>query len=233
MSARAQAGGNVEKLVALLEAERERLQGELADAHTALLGLQEEQQRLTLQLATLGAENQRLAIDYVKMARQSSDLASLYVASLQLHASRKRHEVFTAIQEIVVGLIGCEEFAVFEVENTGRRLARVWQCGIDEGRLHSVPIGAGVIGRAAATGKSFVAGGAGDPSLSPEEAGLSACVPLRLGRRVTGAIALFRLLPHKAGLEESDWGLLDLLECHGAAALRCARRQAAARRPSQ
>jgi hypothetical protein len=46
-------------------------------------------------------------------------------------------------------------------------------------------------------------------------------VPLRLGESTTGAIAIFRLLPQKPGLEPLDYELFDLLGTHAAAALYC------------
>ena len=50
---------------------------------------------------------------------------------------------------------------------------------------------------------------------------LTACIPLVLDGKVTGAIAIFRLLPQKAGIEDVDRELFDLLATHAATALYC------------
>lgn len=218
------AGG---QLVGLLEAERSRLVEELGEVRTTLRGLQAAQTRLGEQLATANAECERLAVEYVKTARQTSDLANLYVASLQLRACSGPEDVLLAMQEIVVGLIGCEQFGIFEVAPTGDRLERSWQLGLDERRPSALPLGLGVIGRAASSGEAFFAGNTAGFEPAATEAGLSACVPLRVGERTIGVLALFGLLPHKAGIDGSDRELLDLLACHGASALDCARRHTA------
>ena len=44
---------------------------------------------------------------------------------------------------------------------------------------------------------------------------------MKLEDRVTGAIALFRLLPQKTALEAVDRELFDLLATHAAMALYC------------
>jgi len=213
----------LEKLVASLGAERAALLVEVKALRTALEDREREQSRLSRQMAEFVDENKRLSNEYVQVERQSSSLASLYTASFQLHGSLERDEVLTAIQEIVSGLIGCEELAVFTADESGERLLRVSSFGLDEGRLTSVPLGTGVIGRTAATGERYVRNGnAPDPAATGEEGDLTTCIPLRVDGKVTGAIALFRLLSHKPGLEEADHELFDLLGTQAATALYCA-----------
>jgi hypothetical protein len=54
-----------------------------------------------------------------------------------------------------------------------------------------------------------------------DESNLVACIPLNLGGEVTGAIAVFSLLSHKAGFEDLDYELFDLLATHAGTALYC------------
>jgi hypothetical protein len=75
------------------------------------------------------------------------------------------------------------------------------------------------VARVASTGETWVAGDGGE-TVGPEAA-LTACLPLKLEDRVTGAIAIFRLLPQKSGLEPVDRELFDLLATHAAMALYC------------
>ena len=80
-------------------------------------------------------------------------------------------------------------------------------------------MGSGLIGRAAASGETFLAG-RDDGDRSPREEHLTACIPLRVGDRATGAIAIFRLLPQKVdGLGVLDHELFDLLASQAGVAL--------------
>ncbi len=60
---------------------------------------------------------------------------------------------------------------------------------------------------------------AGDAAAQAE---LTACIPVRLGGQVVGAIAVFRLLDHGARVCEIDRELLEQLTSQAAAALGCA-----------
>jgi GAF domain-containing protein len=57
---------------------------------------------------------------------------------------------------------------------------------------------------------------------------MTACVPLVVDGRVTGAVAIFRLLEHKRGLEDVDSELFSLLGTQAATALYCTRLVSAA-----
>jgi hypothetical protein len=82
-----------------------------------------------------------------------------------------------------------------------------------------VPVVSGRIGRVAASGDNDI--GRGGTTDRPQEANLTACVPFKLDGKVTGALALFRLLPQKAAFEAVDHELFDLLATHAATALYC------------
>ena len=199
--------------------------------------LMAENHRLRLELATLAtehadlvsnlqraqADSERYAAQYRDLESQNTSLANLYVASYRLHGTLDRGEVLGTIQEIVTNLVGCEEIAIFEVNEAGTSLALAASTGIDPETYASVALGEGVIGRCARTGETFVAGDEGEaPPPGEGDAALSACVALRLDGRVSGAIALFRLLPQKSGIEAVDRELFDLLATHAATALHCA-----------
>ncbi len=104
----------------------------------------------------------------------------------------------------------------------GRRLVPLCVNGLDGARYRTIEVGSGPIGRAAATGETSLYGPGGSAEHPPEEPELTACVPLKLSGRVFGVIAVFRLLPQKAGLEPLDRELFDLLATHAATALYCA-----------
>ena len=191
-----------------LMAENHRLRVELAAMESQHAGLVDGLQRAR-------AERERYAAQYRDLETQNTSLANLYVASYRLHGTLDREAVLSTILEIVTNLVGCEEIAVFETDGGGTRLELAASTGIDGDAYRSLAFGAGQIGACAATGETFVAADATSP--------LTACVPLKLDGHVSGAIALFRLLPQKSGSEDVDRELFDLLATHAATALHCAR----------
>jgi hypothetical protein len=197
------------------ELERKRLAAELALAQEAVAHVTAERTRLRERLAEIEAENQRMCDEYVAVESKSSELAQLFVALDRIHGGLTRADVLTAVQEVVINVIGTEELAVLEVK--GDRLELLQSFGVDAGPLRAIPLGAGVIGGVAKTGVAYVAGRGATPS--GFEADLTACIPLRVGERVHGAIAIFRLLGHKPVLGDTDHAVFDLLAAHAGLAL--------------
>lgn len=219
--------------LATLEQEKRRLQDQLRQLRADRAKEEQDREHLQKQLAEIETQNQRFSTEYVEVERRNNNLMNLYVASYRLHGTLDRLEVLGTIQEIVANLVGCEEQGIFEVDATGRQLQLVASIGIDHVAYARIPVGEGAIGRAVLEGETFVA--ASEPRVASEaeggertrslpiEADLTACIPLKLNGRVTGAIALFRMLPQKPALEEVDHELFDLLATHAATALYCTR----------
>jgi nitrate/nitrite-specific signal transduction histidine kinase len=205
--------------VASLKGERLHLTRRLAEALEERASRERNEHHLETRLAAAEQESRRYSERYVEIEQQNSDLANLYVASYRLHGTMERQEVLDVIQEIVSALVGSEEMAVFEMDPDDSRLRLVTSTGIEAERFRAVSMGSGLIGTVARTGEAYVADGEGPDGGRPEEVELTACFPLKLDGRVTGAIALFRLLPQKPGLQPLDMELFDLLGTHAATAL--------------
>ena len=142
---------------------------------------------------------------------QNHSLMNLFVTATRLHSTTERAGVLTAIREILTDLIGSQATAVFEIEAGAGALSLVESIGIEPAPFARIPIGSGRIGKVAATGEAYFADdGDGQPI---------ACIPLKIGARVTGAIAVFRLLEQKQGLQSTDHELLDFMSTHAALAL--------------
>ena len=221
-------------IVAGLIQEKLRLQEEVLDLREEKTRRLGEQEGLEQQLANVERESRQFAQEYVEVEKRNNDLTNLYVASYRLHGTMDRQEVIDTIQEIVVNLVGCEEHGIFEIAPGGRDLSLVASTGIDSDAYRTVPIGEGPIGQAVSAGETFVATREPGNAEAPEKGlTLTACIPLKLEGRVTGAIALFRLLPQKASLAEVDHELFELLATHAATALHCTRdhEHAGCRRP--
>jgi len=214
------------RLVASLESDKSRLLGEKMALQEKLLTLREELDRiyheqsdLRRQLAEIEAANQQHSRQYGEVELQNNNLANLYVASYQLHSTLDRAEVLAAIKEIVINLIGCEELGIYELGADGAALRLVGSFGIDPVAYATVPIGSGIIGKTAVSGEIYLPGKGIDHGRTPRETNLTVCVPLKLGEKVSGALAIFRLLPQKKGLETIDYELFNLLATHAGTAL--------------
>lgn len=212
----------LEKLASSVERERARLLAEIDGLRKLLEDHSASGARLHDEMAAVVRENQRLSREYTELERHSAHLARLHVAGLQLHASPRREAVLAAIRDVVATLIGSEEIAVYALSRPDEQLVPIAAFGLEGTSLESVPVGSGVIGRAALTGVRYLGEAGADPDAGSDESGVSACIPLAVEGAVTGVIVLFRLLPHKLGFDESDHELLDHLSEHAAMALYCA-----------
>ncbi|ACG71878.1 GAF domain protein [Anaeromyxobacter sp. K] len=200
---------------AAVDLEKKRLAAELALAREAVEHATAERARLRDRLAEIEAEHQRVSDDYVAVEERHSELAQLFVALERIHGAPTRAEVLTALQEIVINVVGTEELALLEVRDGKLVLAHAF--GVAPGPLREIALGEGAIGRTARTGRLYVAGRDGSPDEADRD--LTACIPLRVGDRVTAVLAIFRLLGHKPGLGESDQAVFDLLSAHAGLAL--------------
>ena len=140
----------------------------------------------------------------------------LQVTKARLEGASSKEDVLDAFEEIIANMIGSHEYAIFTLDAEGRELMLLHSDGIATWRYRRVPIDEGTIGRVATTGAPYIADGGDGHSDEPD---LTACFPLELNGTVTGAIAIFRLLPQKAGFGDEDRMLLGLLGTNGAAAL--------------
>jgi len=211
-------------LVDTLETEKQRLQEQLLRAQEELEHHRQDQHELRTRLVSTEAETREFAERYAHVEDQNSKLANLYVASYQLHGTVDFQEVVTVIREIVANLIGSEELALFKMSADGSALELVASFGIEAELYRKVFPGEGAIGRAIQSGEIYVAGTSeAEDAPAVVEPGLTAAIPLQLDGRVTGALAVFRLLPQKPGVEDADRELFELLASHAATALHCAR----------
>ncbi len=198
----------------VLDLEKRRLATDLAEARAEIERRRAEETQLRRRLAELDQEHRRLSDDYVAVVEQNSELASLFVAVERLHGSADRREVLTAVQEIVVNMVGSEELAVYQLDPSGG-LGLAHGFGLADARPDRFPLGAGTLGRVAASGIPFLAG----RGASSEDPDLAAAIPLRREGRVAGVLAIWRLLGHKPFLTDLDRRLFAVLEAHAGRSL--------------
>ncbi len=160
-------------------------------------------------------ENQDFAQRYVEVQSQNDNLLNLYVSSYQLHSTLNPGEVVNVIEEIILNLIGAEQYFVCMIDDKKESpiiLAGEGPEGPIRGQSlrKADPILMGVLheGEAYFRGE----GEADSPHL--------ACTPLKVKDDVVGAISITKLLDHKKeGFTTIDYELLSLLSDHAATAL--------------
>lgn len=164
-------------------------------------------------------ENKDYSGRYAEIEEQNNNLASLYVASYQLHSTLDFKEVIQVVQEIILNLIGAKSFAILLLDENTRELRTIaWDGeemmpGID---TLCVPLGEGILGTVAAGGESYYhdpqrGAGALDSPL--------AAVPLKIKDQVIGAIAVYKLLVQKEAFTAVDYELFALLAAHASTAI--------------
>jgi len=221
-SASAEENAALKSLVAALERDKVRLQERLLSSQEEWRSHETERQRLQRSLARVEEDNRRHAGQHSLIEQQNSDLANLYVAASRIQSALDRDELIGVLQEIVANVIGCEESVILERKPGDSTLHLAGVVGLDPEAFRGLQVGAGIIGGCAKSGDLFVGAGGQPASARPEDAHLSACIPLKFQNEVCGVIALFRLLPQKvAGFEDLDREVFELLSTSAACAWYC------------
>jgi nitrate/nitrite-specific signal transduction histidine kinase len=184
------------------------------------LGVENEQllqriERLERRFCEIEAENKDFAQRYVEVEAQNEGLANLYVATYQLHSTLDLNEVVQIITEILLNLIGAEEFAIFTIEDENEMVLIGGE--FVEGRFPKgkvkIALGEGIEGSVAANKLIY---------RRDEKSSAAApliCVPLGIKNELVGVLSIYRLLNHKQGFNSLDYELLNMLAGHAATAL--------------
>ena len=214
----------LKNLVASLEQKHTQISEELSSLRDERDELRSERAKLKHVLDEALAQNRRDIERSALVEQQCTSLANLYVATFKLHGSLERADVLAAISEIVVNLVGCEHFGVFERQGNILKLIGEFPshpCDIKELDPHK-----GFVADLAKAESPWIAGRDATPGPSmPED--VTAVIPLRLRSELTGVIVMFSLLPQKGGVfGDVDIELMDLLTAHAATALYASRANA-------
>ena len=169
---------------------------------------EEEIQRLVAEVEELRGELAEASRLLVAADAESGQLLRLHVTLTRLVESPDRAAALEALRDVVINIIGSEDFAVYE---TGATVAMMG----DTAALHPRFDGEMPLVRdAIATGRPRLAAATEGASAGPV-----ACVPLMIGREVRAVLVIFRLLPHKTALGARDIDVLELLRTHAATVL--------------
>lgn len=192
-------------------AEFERLQKKLEQ-------LEEEKAQLIERFKRVEEENKDFANRYIEIENENNNLANLYIASYQLHSTLDFKEVLRIILEIIINLIGAEQFAVLMLDEKTHELKAVASEGMDTGDIPPVTLGVGIIGNVAKSGESFFREDLSQQGpLNPAEP--LVCIPMMIKERVIGVIVIYKLLQQKDKFTNLDYELFTLLAGHTATAI--------------
>jgi GAF domain-containing protein len=194
-----------------LAMDNERLHAELRFTREELTIRDEKERQLRERLDTIRTESETYIAQFSELEQHNTNLANLYVATYQLHGTLDRGAVLEAIQEIVVNLIGSEDFGILERDHRTGELVMAASVG-PLGR--EVSAEDTIVRNVLKTGTSYISG-------TPANDEVPACIPLNLDGETVGVIVIRGLLPHKTAFEPLDDELFGLLASHAATALYC------------
>jgi hypothetical protein len=181
-----------------------------------LVVLEERIKGLEARHSQIQKENNDFASRYIEIEEQNNNLANLYVASYQLHSTLDFPEVIQIVMEIIINLVGAEDFSIFLVNEKDSMLCPVAAEGRDLASIIPVPFNEGVIGAVFTKSENyyrddFAARGSLDDPL--------AVIPLKIKAKVIGIIVIVKLFTQKTGFNAVDHELFTLLAGHAATAI--------------
>jgi hypothetical protein len=205
-----------------LEAENAALRAQVAsdDAIRDLLAKIEQLEREKHDLLSRFSDVQAFSSEYAErvgeIEAENAKLASLYVASYQLHSTLDLRTIVRQIKELLAQFVGARALAIYVADEEKAEVVPIASEGVLPTSLVRVKSGAGPIGKAYATGcAQWVEGDATTGTVDAP----AACIPLRIQDRTAGVIVVFATFEQKPAFVDVDFELFKLLGAHAASAL--------------
>ncbi len=157
---------------------------------------------------------------FAEIEAENAKLASLYVASFQLHSTLDLRTIVRHLKELLAQFVGARVLALYLCDEERGQLAPIASDGVPLAKLRRIEPSQGPIGEA------WIKGSArwveGDSTRGTLEAP-AACIPLRVDDRTAGVLVVYSTFEHKPSFVDVDFELFKLLGAHAAAALLAAR----------
>lgn len=145
-------------------------------------------------------------------------LAKVYAARMRLQNAIDQADALDAIREIAANLIGTEEVAVFKVDKKRSELWLYWSFGVDPNKHSVLEVSREPKLKQALAGKPVYRLRLSSENLLSTDDPASALVPIMVEGSCCAVIVLFRLFPHKPGIEPVDREICEVLaNCAGRA----------------
>lgn len=189
---------------------------EVEKLKASLKSLEEEKSKLVERFKVVEKENLDFANKYVEIEHENNMLANLYIASYQLHSTLHLGEVLTIIMEIIINLIGAEEFSLCLLDEKTHVLKAVASEGLEKEKVPDVKVGEGIIGGVVKSGKEYFRE---DVSPTGDLLDPLVCIPMKIKERVIGTIIIYRLLQQKDSFSDLDYEMFSMLAGHTATAI--------------
>ncbi|HAK60443.1 MAG TPA: diguanylate phosphodiesterase [Nitrospiraceae bacterium] len=181
--------------------------------------LEDENKSLLDRYHQVEEENKDFANRYIEVETENNNLANLYVASYQLHSTLDFNESLKIVLEIVMNLIGAEEFSIMMLDEKTNELSIVAQEGMGQDARKSIKMGSGIIGQVAKTGDAFYRDGDPTNLKGIDYTHPLVTIPLKIKEHVIGIIVIYKLLIQKTEFSNVDYELFSMLAGHAATAL--------------
>jgi hypothetical protein len=204
-----------------LQTENARLRAQIAseDAIRELLitieNLEKERSSLLARSRELERTSEKYEGRYLQMEKELNDLASLYVASFQLHGTLSPSHVLEHIGDLLDQFIGAKTSVLYIIQTNGKVAQPVAWSKIDESKLKPVSVGEGSVGEVCLTGVLTI----GKETFGGTIENPLAIVPLTADGKTVGVISVIELLQQKKQWEPVDEELFKLLGAHACTAL--------------
>lgn len=199
--------------VAVMSSERDLASREdLNDLNKRSERWRSEQQSVLALLEGIEREQQRFQEQFCDVELQNANLATLYAAGHALHTSSSREAALAAMQEIVINLVGSEQFAIVSGDE---QLTPQALFGVRAQELVGLTGDSGIIGRAKSERRPLAL----LRGMPADATRVRACIPLQLAGQTQGFVLIFGFLPQKDELSSLDHELFSLIGAQAAAAL--------------
>jgi len=146
-----------------------------------------------------------------------ANLANLFVASNQLHATLSPRGVMRRLKEILAQLVGAQQYAIYLADTDSDQLVPIAAEGLLGDHVVSQPASEGQIGEVFRSGSAWI-----DEDQAANCGTLErpvAVIPMSVEDRVVGVIAVYSTLDQKGNFDTVDYELFNLLGRQAAWAL--------------
>lgn len=169
--------------------------------------LEAERSEILGRSSELERAEREVALRQQSAEQDLSDLANLYIATYQLHASFSPRRVVRHLRDLTGQLIGANGFVIYLVDKASSRAVPLAFEGLDEKEVESIPLGSGPVGEACLTGLRYVR----ETDLHDVRDQPVAILPILVEGRTVGAIEIRTVLEQKTAWASLDHELFELV----------------------
>lgn len=178
------------------------LLAELREAHR-------DEERLRAQAEQLLASTRSMSVMLLAAESHANRLLKLVVTARRLIEARDGREALAALAEVVVAVVGSEDFVIYGLRPDSGSLVALAGFGASYAQAIIDGEGPPAIANWLADRQYAVRPGLGAVRLGERE--IVACIPLTILDRVVGAVAIHSLLPHRGPLDAGDDDVLAFI----------------------